>query len=110
MQYLKRFLSTNSSTPLPYTTKEDTTLEDSATVDDLTHMSKAEVWQFYQVSVNECYKGDSPPSHLLSQVLEEVVTGADIEEKIAQLERMQQILTHGLSLEVMDHYDQLGEM
>ena len=110
MQYLKRFLSTSASVPLPYTSKEDSTQDDTAaTADDLTHISKAEVWHFFEVSINERYKGERPLSQLVAEALEEVTTPSDVEEKVAQLERMQQILTHGLSLEVMDHYDQLGE-
>jgi len=109
MQYLKRFLSTGASTPLPYTSKDTTQDDTAATADDLTHISKAEVWHFFQVSIDERYKGERPLPQLVAEALEEVATPSDIEEKVAQLERMQQILTRGLSLEVMDHYDQLGE-
>jgi hypothetical protein len=89
-------------------TKDDETQDDSLPgAEDLQHMTKEEVWQFFHSSVSPRYKADFHPG-LIGEALDEVSSLSDIEEKVAQLERMQQVLTHGLSLEVMDHYDQLG--
>ena len=109
MQYIKRFLAPAPSSTLPYTTKEDETRDDTLPgSEDLHHMTKAEVWQFFNASVSDLYKGQKSAEAVIKDVLQDVNTPADIDEKVAQLERMHQILTHGLSLEVMDHYDQLG--
>jgi hypothetical protein len=71
---------------------------------DILSLSKPEIRPFLQNSISDDYF--SPDSNLIPAELLSMTSLQDIEHRIKTLEGSLQVTTHGLFLEVMDHYDQ----